>query len=67
MDVHCHVFDYIGNIEILKISYSYSNFDKADFVGIAPQYWQEYRFDLEDKIKGKKGFYPSTRNSRKIL
>ena len=55
MDVHCHVFDYVGNIEILKISYSYSNFDKADFIGIAPQYWQEYRFDLEDKIKGKKG------------
>lgn len=55
IDIHTHVYDYTGEVKTIKVSYSYENFERADLIGIAPQNYREYRFDLERYIEGKLG------------
>ncbi|MCS7122702.1 MAG: TatD family hydrolase [Candidatus Micrarchaeota archaeon] len=55
IDVHTHVYNYSGSVKTIKVSYSYENFDRADLVGISPQNYRDYRFDLERYVEGKLG------------
>ncbi|MEM2526266.1 MAG: TatD family hydrolase [Candidatus Anstonellales archaeon] len=55
IDVHTHDYDYQGNVKTIKVAYSYNNFHKSDLVGIAPQNYKEYQYDLEQYISGKLG------------
>lgn len=55
IDVHTHDYDYQGNVKTIKVAYSYNNFHKSDLIGIAPQNYKEYQYDLEQYISGKLG------------
>lgn len=55
IDVHTHDYNYHGNVLTLKIAYKYENFQNSDIIGIAPQYYKEYKYDLDKYIEGKLG------------
>lgn len=55
IDVHTHHYSYSGSVLTLKVAYNYENFQNSDLVGVAPQYYSEYRYDLDSYIEGKLG------------
>lgn len=55
IDVHTHDYNYKGDVITIKVSYNYQNFKYSDIIGVAPQYYLDYKYDLENYIKDYKG------------